>query len=211
MAFSNHQERIRQTRSATVLVELVSLLAIIASILSLSAVVLHQAFETHQYALMHLREAEQLQQFVQRWRDDIQLAKQVDLVAEAGTGTVCVMVHNSAQVTYQQLGRTLSREVKVGGSATSSETWVLPDESTFTMRLDRSGHKLVVVASLDFPAGRQVPEIEWIACARQIVVANGLDQSPDPGKSGAQGLAEPEFREPIHSGESSSTVEKSDV
>lgn len=182
---SNLSQNKRPSRSATALVEVVSIISLVAMILSLSATVMHHAFRAHQHALAHFRQMEQLQRIVERWRADVRVAEQVDI--DGGPDRpLHLVLHRAGEqfVRYQQSADNLMRVLESPQGTEQSETWPLPTGARFTCNVQSTGGQPLVIVRLEFPQGSHEPVIEWLACATSAQASRGVGEGADSATAG---------------------------
>lgn len=167
MPNSAHRNRKLQ-KSGFALAEMVGTLTLVSIILSLSAVVLNQAFNAHRSALAHFRHSQQLHQFGDQFRRDIHLA--TSAFVDETTGLV-LQRNAGKRITYQlDLARAeLIRSTEVSDKLLGKETWPMAQVAIIEWNIDSEPKRDVVRAKIIFEDLANRPPMEWLAVAKEKV------------------------------------------
>ena len=166
-----------RNRTAITLVEVVGSLTIIASILTTSAILMNQAFGTHRSTLAHLQKMRSLEQFVDRWRTDVQTCQSLVLGDE-----LRITLDEARQVRYAVLDNTVSRIVEIDSQESGSEVWTLPNTCSLTWQVDDSGQQRLLLGALAFSeaVGSKSIQMEPVELIARIGVAKPPPQATAP-------------------------------
>ncbi len=160
-------------RHGIALVETVAIIGIIGTVLSLSAVLLNRAFNTHKDALQAFRRIDQLNFWNERLRSDAHQAIEAT-VAEGLT----LVRQDDRQVLYFAHENRLVRTVKFAEQIESRET--LDGHMLHGVRwsIDEQGKGLLLSAEIEFGAEPEIETIRWYARINAFHRQVGIENAP---------------------------------
>lgn len=163
------EERARP-RAGITLVEMVGVLTFVTAILSLSAVVLNQAFSAHRAALVHFRYSQQLQRFGDQIRRDIHHSDNVTIDEDSG---LVVQINSDKQINYRfdSVSTSLTRDVTTSGKLSGRETWLLPQVAQVEWDSNTEQKRLLISTRIVFDDRANRPAMEWLAVGKELVDA----------------------------------------
>lgn len=129
------------------LVESVGVISTIGVLLTLSVLLLHKTYDSHYAALMHLQRTRSLDQFIERWRDDIQSATHV---TPEPTSAELRIAKADQEVVYSIEGQIVVRTRRRDGKEIEQDRWQLPSQCTASWKIDDQGHIPLLVGKLKF-------------------------------------------------------------
>lgn len=149
----------RKRTGGFALVETVGLITVIGMLLSLSAVVMNQAYKAHQEALMHVRHTQQVQVLAARFRADAEAAVDVTVTEE-----LLLTMLGGRQIRYRTSEDRVHRVTSDGEAEIGREVWQLPARVDAKWTLDESGRIPLIVWDLHFGTDqRGVDPVRWVA------------------------------------------------
>ncbi len=140
------------------LIEMVAVIGLIGTLLSLSAMVLNQSMQVHQKALVAFRQLEQLNQWSDRFGTDAMQAKSVEI--DRG---IRFARSPTESIRYELTGNRLSRILLRGEAQISQEYCESARLKSANWQLDSSGRIPMTVCELEFDDASSTPPILWFA------------------------------------------------
>jgi len=140
-------------RAGFTLVEMVGVTFAIGMLLTLSAKVMHQAFSAHRVSLDHLQQMRSIEQFVERWRSDVQSAKEIKPEGES-----LIVLSERAEFIYSAKDQLVTRTRRQAGQDVGRDQWRLPGRCTLAWVVDESGQMPLVIGKLRFTGESGVSE-----------------------------------------------------
>ncbi len=189
-------------RSGSSLIETLAVIVLIATLLSTSSLIFHQALDTHRSSLVVFRELEQLNVWYDRYRSDCQLSVAAELetnIAEDVEKDVAGVVKSEVNqglllqradgtaVRYQLFEHRLIRQVERDGQVTSREAWQAWPVEDAQWTIESTGQLQLISCLLQFSASANShAPIEWLS--RGPVANTEVDQqaTSEAGASDAQ-------------------------
>ena len=165
-------------RPAVGLVEAISLVALVGTILSLSAVVINRAYLAHHHALAHFRHTEQLQRLGERWRRDVARAVRIE-IADALDALV-LHLDDRESISYRQTADSITRSMSSNAVVTASEQWTIPRGAQIRYSLDTDGAQPLVTGRIVYGSDSSWLPVEWVACAVAAVPSDTSEQITEP-------------------------------
>lgn len=141
----NRRHKHRNRRGGFTLIQLVALMFVVASLMSLSAVVLSKAYQVHSSSLMHLKNARCLQQASDRYRRDLHRAIRV-----SGERELKVQHSDANSVVYRTETDELIREAFSNGQRIGEERWQLQRPFEIAISIDRNGELDLCRLTIEF-------------------------------------------------------------
>ena len=164
----------RVRRAGFALVEMVSLIVVVGMLLSLSAVVLNQAYRVHANTLSYLQYMQQLNFWVDRFRADAHEATGV-----ATDDGLTFFGAEQSTIRYVLEDGVLVRRMWAGEQVLSEERWRAPQVATAGWHVEVSGRFSLVNLRLEFrPSPAQWEPIEWVAR-----VGSDVSETRQPGSA----------------------------
>lgn len=147
-------------RPGVALVETISLISVVAAILSLAAMIINQAYTAHRDALQVIQNSEQMQRLSDRIKDDVRVAR--ELHVEDNASQLVLDMADGKRVHYFQLANQLVREERLQDQLAGRDDWNLPAEVTISWSVDHSHGRALLTTQIDFPAGHAWPDQQWL-------------------------------------------------
>ena len=132
-------------RRGFTLIEMVGVIGATGMLLTLSALLLHKAFDAHRATLSHLQQVRSLALFVERWRSDVQAAKQVTPGEE-----LRIEKAENREIVYSIINQSVVRTRRQDGEAIGQDHWQLPSKCTATWKIDDRGRIPLLIGKLEF-------------------------------------------------------------
>jgi hypothetical protein len=146
-------------RGGIALIEMVSLITVIGVLLSLSAIVLNQAYRVHANGLVQLRQMQQLNLWADRFRNDAHQSTEVVI-----SDGILFDRENQSDVRYTLEDASIVRRTQSGEQTLSVERWDLPPVTTAEWDVETSGRLPLVSLRLAFaPSQVQMEPLNWVA------------------------------------------------
>lgn len=166
----------KQLRGGFGLTDALGMMVVISMLLSLSAIVLNQAFVAQRSAMEHFRQSQSLQMLHDRLRADALAARR----CEAGE-EVRLEMKDGREISYSLLDDRVIRTTTVGEVTEGEELWRLPAKGMLQSRIDRSGVVALLYLELRFEqTDRALLPIQWIYRLQHgLENANPAASSPD--------------------------------
>ena len=150
-----------RARKGFSLIEMVALLFSISAILSLSAVILQQAFEVHRSGLVHLQKYQALQMLEQRFRSDCHAAQACQVIEDAEKHpSLELTLPDQRTVRYSVAPGLARRQVVMGDVESASEQWQLPRNSSGTWLIESHPQCELVHFIIRFEGNESTSELE---------------------------------------------------
>lgn len=138
-----HPSPAARRRSGFGLIDMISVIGLVGMLMSLSVVVLGQAYAAHRRALTHFRQMQHLQNAQHRFVQDAHRS-----VAVGVAGGLALTMASGEQVHYAVTDNRLIRLVTVEGEVSNQEQWQLPAACNASWNVDRSQHLPIVSCEL---------------------------------------------------------------
>ncbi len=132
-------------RSGFTLVETVGFVVATGTLLTLSALLLNQAFDAHRASLSHLQRMQSLELFVDRWRDDVQSCSKVTPGAE-----LLITKTDNFDIVYSIINQSMVRTRRQDGKDIGHDHWQLPSQGSVTWHIDDQGRIPLLICTLEF-------------------------------------------------------------
>ena len=137
---------------------------VVASLMSLSAVVLNKAYQVHSSALSHLKNVQGLQQASDRYRRDLHRA-----ISASGEMELKLQHSGASSVVYRSEADELVREAFSNGQSIGEERWQLQHPFELAIAIDRSGELDLCRLTITFlTEGTESSESEALVWASRI-------------------------------------------
>jgi hypothetical protein len=169
-------------RSAFTLIETIGMVAIVGTLLSTSALIINRSFNTHRAALEHLRKMRGIEQFVDRWRWDVQSCSKVTI-----TNQLELTMNEELRLQYSATVNTITRTKFLHGEQVGQEVWELPIECRLKWAVEHNDATHLLVGQLSFirPADDAVGiEMEPFIMVSRIGIGPAPAQSTSPPQPG---------------------------
>ncbi len=132
-------------RHGFTLVEVIGVVGATVMLLTLSALLLGKTFDVHRASLLHLQRKRSLEQFVERWRDDVQSGTKVTPGAELQITKV-----DNLEIVYSIINQSIVRTRRQDGQDIGHDHWQLPSQCSITWHIDDQGRVPLLVGKLEF-------------------------------------------------------------
>ncbi len=153
-------------RGGFTLVELAGVIIAVGMLLTLSVSLLNQTLAAHRSSLTHLRHIRSLENFVERWREDVQSATEVTT-----SSNLLVIRSEGSEVTYEFKDQSLIRVRKLTDEEPGQDRWPLPSTGKVNWEVDSSGIQQVLIGKLEFRGDPiEFDDVEFVS---RVAVAKG--------------------------------------
>ncbi len=132
-------------RSGFTLVEAVGVIGVIGILLTLSAFLLNKTFDAHRAALTHVQRMRSLEQFVDRWRNDVQAATQVMIDPE-----LRIILVQNREIVYSVINQSMVRTRRQDGQDIGHDHWQLPSRCRAIWQKSDEGRVPLLIGQLEF-------------------------------------------------------------